>query len=85
MPRMDGFEFLQAAMRLDPNQKVVMLTGDAGLDAVLKAMAFGAQGYLTKPFSGEDLKNVVDHLLRPYGGSSSGGCPWHAAPGASAL
>ncbi|OGS39549.1 MAG: hypothetical protein A2506_03680 [Elusimicrobia bacterium RIFOXYD12_FULL_66_9] len=82
MPGMDGLELLQAAMRSDSSQRVVMLTGDSDLDVVLRAMALGAQGYVTKPFSGEDLKNVVDHLLQPYEESSRGGCPWHMAPGA---
>lgn len=84
MPQMDGLELLQAAMQLDSNRKVAMLTADSDLDVVLRAMGFGAQGYVTKPFSGEDLKNVVDHLLQPYEESSPGGCPWHMAPGADA-
>ena len=82
MPGMDGLELLQAAMRSDSSQRGVMLTGGSDLDVVLRAMALGAQGYVTKPFSGEDLKNVVDHLLKPYEESSRGGCPWHMAPGA---
>lgn len=54
------------------------------MDVVSDALNFGAQGYLTKPFSGEDLKNVVDHLLQPYQESSSGGCPWRVAATGSA-
>jgi len=79
MPGLDGFEVLLAALRSNPKQRVVMLTGASDLDMVLMAMGLGAQGYVTKPFSAEDLRNAVDHLLQPCEGSASGGCPWHAA------
>ena len=61
LPDADGFDVLQ---RLRQNQAfkgvpIIMLTGKATREAVLKGMAGGADGYVTKPFEADSLMRAV--------------------------
>jgi CheY-like chemotaxis protein len=65
LPDVDGFEVL-ASLRRHPAFKavpVIMLTGKATREAVLKGMAGGADGYVTKPFEPEALMNAVHTVM----------------------
>ena len=65
MPRMDGYQ-LTEHVRNDPVKKgipIVIITSRAGIGHKEKAMALGANGYLTKPYQEEELiANVKDCL-----------------------
>ncbi|MEV0395650.1 SpoIIE family protein phosphatase [Polymorphospora rubra] len=57
MPRMDGVE-LVAALRADPRTRhlpIVMLSARAGETAAVEGLTAGADDYLVKPFSGQEL------------------------------
>ncbi|GIJ26859.1 hypothetical protein Vqi01_20210 [Micromonospora qiuiae] len=57
MPRLDGFG-LVAALRADPRTRsvpIVLLTARAGAGEEMAGLAVGADDYLTKPFSGQEL------------------------------
>ncbi|WP_245736539.1 SpoIIE family protein phosphatase [Micromonospora pattaloongensis] len=57
MPRLDGFG-LVAALRRDPRTRhlpIVLLSARAGEEAAVEGLAAGADDYLTKPFSGQEL------------------------------
>jgi two-component system OmpR family response regulator len=73
LPDVDGFDVLQR-IRRHPVLKaipVVMLTAEATRDAVLKGLAGGADGYITKPFEIEALLKAVTAVLGlPHGGVS---------------
>lgn len=65
MPRMDGIELIDK-IRHDFTMShipIVMLTAKHSPDDRLKAMEFGADGYITKPFSIELLLARIDNLL----------------------
>jgi CheY-like chemotaxis protein len=65
LPGVDGFEVLER-MRDHPALKavpVVMLTAQATRDAVLKGLAIGADGYVTKPFEIDVLLAAVAAVL----------------------
>lgn len=65
MPRMDGIELVDK-VRHDFTMShipIVMLTARHSPDDRLKAMEFGADGYITKPFSIELLLARIDNLL----------------------
>src|SRR4051794_32644865 len=73
MPRSDGFETLRR-IRADADFKnvpVFMLSASDNEADVMEAMALGANGYMVKPFQGEEffaaLNNVpnVKHRLVP--------------------
>ena len=65
MPRMDGIELIDK-VRHDFTMShipIVMLTARHSPDDRVKAMEFGADGYITKPFSIELLLARIDNLL----------------------
>ena len=65
LPDADGFDVLQR-IRQHPALKtmpVVMLTSKATRDAVLKGLAGGADGYITKPFEIDVLVKAVNVVL----------------------
>ncbi len=66
MPRLNGFGFCQA-LKTDPRTNhipVVMLTAKATLEDRLEGLALGADDYLAKPFSPDELQIRVQNLLR---------------------
>ena len=65
MPGMDGEQFL-ARVREDPLRRripVVVVTSDATPGRVERMLALGAQGYLTKPFLPELLREELERAL----------------------
>src|SRR5207247_1441097 len=63
MPEMDGLEVLRRVKRADPTIEVVMITAYASLETVKLALTHGAFEYLIKPFSRQDLEDVVHRAL----------------------
>jgi CheY-like chemotaxis protein len=65
MPHMDGFKLLERSqsqkLRLPP---VLMLTGLSDRDTVLKARAFGAVAYITKPTPLDQLFAKIREVLK---------------------
>jgi response regulator RpfG family c-di-GMP phosphodiesterase len=64
MPRMSGLELLQAAKSLSPDLGSILITGYASTETAVKALRFGADDFITKPFALDDLRRVVDRVLR---------------------
>nr|WP_257030932.1 response regulator [Edaphobacter lichenicola] len=66
MPVMDGLQFLEARKQenLAHGVPVVMITTEGNESFVLRAIAAGAQGYICKPFTAEQVKARVLPLLR---------------------
>ncbi len=67
MPIMSGIEFLEGrlAENLAPGVPVVMITTEGSEPLVLRAIAAGAQGYICKPFTPDQVKARVLRLIRP--------------------
>lgn len=65
MPVMDGLEFLRQlrSQALAPEVPVVMITTESSENHVKDAIAAGAQGYIRKPFTAEQVKDRVLPLL----------------------
>jgi len=63
MPEVDGLEVLRRIKRVDPSIEVVMITAYASLETVKLALTHGAFEYLIKPFSRQDLEDVVRRAL----------------------
>jgi two-component system chemotaxis response regulator CheY len=66
MPVMDGLQFLEARREenLAQGVPVVMITTEGNETFVLRAIAAGAQGYICKPFTAEQVKVRVLPLLK---------------------
>jgi two-component system chemotaxis response regulator CheY len=65
MPNMDGLEFLRQlrAQNLAPDVPVVMITTEGSEEHVREAILAGAQGYIRKPFTAEQVKERVLPLV----------------------
>jgi two-component system, chemotaxis family, chemotaxis protein CheY len=65
MPSMDGLEFLRQlrVQNLAPGVPVVMITTESSEEHVKQAILAGAQGYIRKPFTAEQVKERVLPLL----------------------
>ena len=65
LPDADGFDIL-LRLRQHPALKdvpVIMLTGKATREAVIKGLAGGADGYITKPFEADALMQAVRTVI----------------------
>ena len=63
MPGLDGFEVLEH-MRQYENIPVIMLSGIGGETTKIDTLALGADDYITKPFSVEELLARIQTKLR---------------------
>ncbi|MFH1867716.1 MAG: response regulator [Candidatus Omnitrophota bacterium] len=63
MPDIDGIELLQEIKKIDSGIKVVMVSGVVDNEICIEAVKKGASGYITKPFSPEQLKTTVVSAL----------------------
>jgi two-component system chemotaxis response regulator CheY len=67
MPNMDGLEFLREirSRELAQGVPIVMITTESGEEHVREALAAGAQGYIRKPFTPDQVRERVLPLLIP--------------------
>jgi DNA-binding NarL/FixJ family response regulator len=63
MPRMNGLDALREIKRTAPHIKVMMLSVHDLEEYVVSALRFGADGYLLKSTSPEELKVAMDAVL----------------------
>lgn len=65
MPKLDGLGFLRAVRAHEPTRKVafIMLTGRADQDLVQRAMQYGVNNYITKPFSPAALRAKIEEVF----------------------
>ena len=59
MPDVDGLDLLTQFKQLDPSVIVIMVTAKGDEETQKKAMGLGADEYMTKPFSFDDLRVVA--------------------------
>lgn len=65
MPNMDGIEFLRQKQGNDKIKDipVVMITTEAGTDILNEAMNLGALGSIKKPFTPDQVQEVLGNVL----------------------
>ena len=63
MPKMDGMELLERMHALRTGTPVVVMTVDTTTDKIITAVRENAYCWLRKPFTTEDLRQVVDEAL----------------------
>ena len=65
MPKMDGFEFLEAIRKLPEYEftPIVMLTTERAPELVSYAKSLGVKSWLTKPFTLERLERTFQKLI----------------------
>jgi DNA-binding NtrC family response regulator len=62
MPSLDGFQFLERALELDPSIRVILVTGHYSIDSAIEAIRRGAYDYLPKPLDYPRLLKTLDEL-----------------------
>jgi two-component system response regulator HydG len=63
MEKVDGFDVLAAAQRLDPPPPVLIMTAFGAVENAVEAMRRGAYHYFTKPFQLEEVVLLVQRAL----------------------
>jgi DNA-binding NtrC family response regulator len=63
LPGKTGLEVIKAALAVDPQVKIIMLTGEGSVQVAVDAMKAGACDYLQKPVSLAELKLVLERAL----------------------
>ena len=67
MPGMRGVQLLEEVHQRLPRTSKILLTGQAGLDAVVQAInRAGLDRYIAKPWDEQDLRLTVETLLTKY-------------------
>ena len=67
MPNLDGLGLLRAIRAHPPTSKTafIMLTGRADRELVQRAVQFGVNNYLVKPFTTAQLKDKLEGVFGP--------------------
>ena len=63
LPDTNGIELLRAALRIDPNLVVIVMTGYASPETAVEAMRAGAFDYIAKPFRMDILSQALSRAL----------------------
>ncbi len=64
MPEMDGFTLAKEIRAIEPNIPVIFLTAKNLKEDVIEGFRSGADDYITKPFSMEELVYRIEAILR---------------------
>ncbi len=67
MPKLDGLGLLRAVRLYPPTAKTayIMLTGRGDADLVQRAVQFGVNNFLVKPFTIQTLRDKIEAVLGP--------------------
>lgn len=65
MPNVDGLEFLKAVRGHERTKKsaFIMLTGRSDKELVQRAVQYGVNNYLAKPFTTAELKKKIEQVF----------------------
>lgn len=74
LPGLDGIEVLRRALEMRPEIRVVVITAHGTVAAAVRAMKLGAFDFMEKPFSPEEIREVVRAALdtAPASGTETG-------------
>jgi DNA-binding NtrC family response regulator len=66
MPGMDGYQFLERALQVDPGVHVILMTGEYTLESAVDAIRRGATDFLRKPLDRVRLRRTLDEVSALY-------------------
>jgi two-component system response regulator HydG len=64
MPRTSGIDLVRHVRENLPDTEIIMITGYASVEGAIEAIKTGAEEYLPKPFTDEELFSAVDRALK---------------------
>jgi len=67
MEGIDGIEILKRARAINPECRVIIITGYASLETAEQAQQHGVFSFLAKPFRLDELKQVIFQALQSMG------------------
>lgn len=71
MPLKDGFTLAQEIRLIDPDMPIIFLSARSKKEDIIEGFRMGADDYVTKPFSMEELAMRIEAILRRCGARSS--------------
>lgn len=63
MPKMDGLECIQAIMEYDANASILVISALSDKATGIKALKYGARGFICKPFTDEELVEALEEMM----------------------
>ena len=70
MPEMNGLECLRRIRKTKRKFVIVVMTGYGDIESAREAMRLGADEYISKPFDLDDLKQLVNELVKDLAGGA---------------
>ena len=70
LPDMTGFDVLKQLRVSRVNTPILILSGNADIDAKVRGLGFGADDYMTKPFNKDELVARINAIVRRSKGHS---------------
>lgn len=67
LPQKDGFEVAEFIRKINPEVPIIFLTAKSLSEDRIKGLRIGADDYITKPFSTEELLLRVENILKRTG------------------
>ncbi|MCA4134511.1 response regulator [Arthrobacter sp. M4] len=71
LPDISGLDLLHQLREAAPELDVLVISAAREMDTVRRALRGGIVHYLMKPFSGEDLRERLEHYQQTYGSMTS--------------
>lgn len=66
MPRMDGLECIQKLKAIDPYVNILVVSALSDRKTGLRALQYGARGFICKPFTDEQLTSALTKLVENF-------------------
>lgn len=63
MPQMEGQDCIKELVKLDPDIKILVVSALSDKATGIKALELGAQGFLCKPFTEDELRVALNELI----------------------
>ena len=64
MPEIDGIKLLKQIKSNYPDTQIIIVTGYGSIDSAVEAMKEGAYDYITKPIVDNEIKIVLERLVK---------------------
>jgi len=72
MPKKDGFTLAQEVRSMDAKTPIIFLTAKSMKEDTIRGLKIGADDYMTKPFSMEELLLRIQAVMRRIGNNNDG-------------
>lgn len=64
MPQMNGLQVISEIKKMDINTPIIMMSAYGTIPDAVEAMKIGAADYIVKPFDLDELKMILDRMIR---------------------